>query len=138
MTADRKRETPPEQLRYAGVLRACVGAGLLILSVSFLLYMVGLPAARVPADQLPRYWSLPVDQFVSATHAPTGWSWLALLHNSDMLNLLGIALLAAASALSSLAVLPMLARRGEFALFTIALLQVLVLVISASNLFGAH
>jgi hypothetical protein len=55
-----------------------------------------------------------------------------------MLNMLGIALLAAASALSSLAVLPLLARRGEFALFTIALLQVLVLAFSASNLFGAH
>jgi hypothetical protein len=127
-----------EQLRYARVLRVCVGAGMLILSVGFLLYMVGIPQPRIPADQLPRYWALPVGQFVKATHAPTGWSWLALLHNSDMLNLLGIALLAAASALSSLAVLPILVRRGEFALFTIALLQVVVLAVSASNLFGAH
>ena len=127
-----------EQLRYAGVLRVCVGAGLLILSVGFLLYMVGIPQPRIPAEQLPRYWSLPVGQFVKATHAPTGWGWLALLHNSDMLNLLGIALLAAASALSSLAVLPMFVRRGELALFTIALLQVVVLAVSASNLFGAH
>ena len=135
---DSKREAPPEQLRFAGVLRACVGAGLLILSASFLLYMLGIPGPRVPPAQLPAYWALPVDQFVKATHAPTGWAWLALLHNSDMLNLLGVALLASASALASLAVLPIFLRRGELALFAITLLQVIVLAISASNLFGVH
>lgn len=130
----RKRGTPPEQLRYASVLRVCVGAGLLILAVSFLLYMFGVPQARVPADQLPRYWSLSVDQFVRATDTPTGWGWFALVGHSDMLNLLGIAVLAAAPALASLAVLPMFARRGELALLVIALLQVIVLAVSASNL----
>lgn len=131
---ERKREAPPEELMYARVLRACVIAGLLLLALTFLLYMVGVPQPRVPVDQLPRYWGLPVDQFVKATHAPTGWAWLASLPNSDMLNLVGIALLAAASALSSLAVLPMLLRRSELALFAIALLQIIVLAVSASNL----
>jgi hypothetical protein len=131
---ERKREAPPEELMYARVLRTCVTAGLLILAFSFLLYMFGVPQPRVPVDQLPQYWGLPVDQFVKATHAPTGWAWLASLRNSDMLNMVGIALLAAASALSSLAVLPMLLRRSELAVFAIALLQIIVLAVSASNL----
>jgi hypothetical protein len=131
---DMRKRGAPEELLYAQVLRACVAAGLLLLAFTFLLYMVGLPQPRIPVDQLPQYWGLPVDQFVRATHAPTGWTWLALLRHSDMLNLVGIALLAAASAFSSLAVLPVLMRRGEFALFAIALLQVVVLAVSASNL----
>jgi hypothetical protein len=134
----RKRAAPPEELRYASVLRACVSAGLLLLALTFLLYMLGVPQPLLPADQLPRYWGLPVDQFVKATHTPTGWGWLALVHNSDMLNLLGIAMLAAASGVSSLAVLPLFVRRGEFALFVIALLQVVVLAVSASNLLAGH
>jgi hypothetical protein len=128
-----KREAPPEQLLYARVLRACVSAGWVLLAFSFLLYLLGLPQPRIPVEQLPQYWGLPVDQFVRATQAPTGWGWLALLSSSDMLNLAGIALLAAASALSSLAVLPVLVRRGELALFAIALLQVIVVALSASN-----
>jgi hypothetical protein len=127
-------KAPPEELRYAGVLRACVGAGFVLLALSFLLYMLGAPTPRVPMDQLPQYWGLSAAQFVKATHAPTGWGWLALLRNSDMLNLVGIAVLAAAPILSSLAVLPMLARRGDFALFAIALLQIVVLAVSGSNL----
>ena len=134
MADEANHTAPPEQLRYAGVLGSCVRAGFLLLVPSFLLYLLGIPHPLVPADQLPQYWSLPVDQFVKATHAPTGWAWLAEVRHADMLTLVGIAVLAAASTLSSLAVLPIFARRREFALSVIALLQLIVLVVSASNL----
>jgi hypothetical protein len=133
-----KSYAPGEQLRYAGVLGACVRTGFLLLVSSFLLYMLGVPHPLVPPDQLPQYWGLPVDQFVKATHAPTGWAWLAQVSHSDMLNLVGIAVLAAASTCSSLAVLPIFARRGELALFAIGLLQLIVLVVSASNLLAGR
>jgi hypothetical protein len=127
-----------EQLRYAGVLGTCVRAGFLLLVPSFLLYLLGVPQPLVPADQLPQYWGMPVDQFVKATHAPTGWAWLAQVRHSDMLNLVGIAVLAAASSCSSLAVLPIFARRGELALLAIGLLQLIVLAVSASNLLAGR
>jgi len=75
---------------------------------------------------------------IAGAGTPTGSAWLALAHSSDMLNLVGIALLAAASALSSLAVLPMFVRRGGLALVAIARLQVIVLAASASNLLARH
>ena len=132
------RYAPPEQLRYAAVLAACVRAGFLLLVVSFALYVLGVPPPRVPMDQLPQYWGLPVDQFVKATNTPTGWAWLATIRNSDMLNLVGIAVLSGASVVSSLAVLPIFARRGELVLFAIALVQLIVLVVSASNVLVAR
>jgi len=133
---DPDRDAPREQARYAGVLEACVRAGFLLLLLSFVPYLLGIPKPVVPVDQLPQYWGLPVDQFVQATHTPTGWAWLAMLGHGDMLNLVGIEVLAAASAFSSLAVLPVFARRGEYALLAIALLQLIVLVVSASNFEG--
>jgi hypothetical protein len=132
--ADPTSYAAPEEPRYAGVLEACVRAGFLLLVLSFLLYMIGIPKPLIPLDQLPQYWGLPVGEFVKATHTPTGWGWLAMIGHGDMLNLVGIALLAGASAFSSLAVLPVLARRGEYALLTIALLQLIVVVVSALNL----
>jgi hypothetical protein len=138
MTDEPNRYAPPEQLRYAGVLGACVRAGFFFLVPSFLLYVLGVVPPLVPVEQLPQYWGLPVHQFIKATHAPTGWAWLAMVRHSDMLNLVGIAVLASASLFSSLAVLPIFARRGEFALLAISLLQLIVLAVSASNLIVAR
>jgi hypothetical protein len=128
----------PEQRRYADVLDVGVRAGFLLLVVSFALYLAGVPQPLVPVDRLPQYWGLPVGEFVKATHTPTGWGWLAMVGTSDMLNLVGITVLAAAPAFASLAVLPVFGRRRELALLAIALLQVVVLALAASSLLGAH
>jgi hypothetical protein len=133
-----KRYASPEQLRYAGVLGAVVRGGFVLLVITFVLYLSGLAPPQVPVEQLPRYWSLPVGEFVRATHTPTGWAWLAALGRGDMLNMLGIAILAAASVFSTLAVLPAFARGRQTALLAIALLQLVVLAVSASNLLPAR
>ena len=118
---------PPEQRRYADVLGAGVRVGFLLLVVSFALYVAGAQQPLVP-----------VDQFVKATHTPTGWGWVTMLGKGDMLNLVGIAVLAAASAFSTVAVLPIFVRRREWPLLAIALLQLVVLALSASNLLAAR
>jgi hypothetical protein len=127
----------PEQLRYARVLSAGVQLGFVMLVVSFVIYMTGVLPPLVPLEELPRYWGLPVGEFVKATHTPTGWGWLAQLGRGDMLNILGIAVLAAISAVSTLAVLPFFARRGELAHLVISILLIAVLVLSASNVLAA-
>src|SRR5690349_21338427 len=98
--------------------------------------MLEVPKPLIPLDQLPQYWGLPVHEFVRATHVPTGWAWLAMIGHGDMLNLVGIAVLAGAPALGSIAVLPVFARRGEYALLVVALLQLMILLVSASNLLA--
>jgi ABC-type Na+ efflux pump permease subunit len=126
----------PEQLLYARVLGAGVKLGFVLLVLTFGLYMAGVFQPLVPVDQLPKYWNLPVRDFVKATHTPTGWGWLSEIARGDMLNLVGIAVLAGVSAVSSLAILPIFARRGETALLLISVLQVVVLVVSASGILG--
>ena len=133
---DPSRYATPEQPRYAGVLEVCVRAGFLLLLLSFVLYLLGIPRPVVPLDQLPQYWGLPVGKFVEATHTSTGWAWLAMIGHSDVMNLVGIAVLAGAPALASIAVLPVFARRGEYALLAVALLQLIVLLVSALNLLA--
>lgn len=134
---DPHKYASPEQLRYAKVLGVGVQIGFVLLVISFFLYMFGVLKPLVPVDQLPKYWGLPVAEFVKATHTPTGWGWVALISKGDMLNLVGIAVLAGISAVCSLAVLPIFARRGEMALLIISVLQIIVLVVSASNILAA-
>ena len=125
----------PEQLRYAQVLGAGAKTSQVLMVVTFSIYMLGIREPLIAVDQLPNYWGLPLAQFIRATNTPTGWAWVALVGKSDLLNLVGIALLAGIPAFSSLAVLPGFARRREIALFAICLLQIIVLVVSACKFF---
>jgi len=123
-----------EQLRYAKVLGLGVQSGFVLLVISFILYMAGVLKPLIPVSQLPKYWGLPAAQFVKVTHTPIGWGWLSDIGMGDELNMIGIAVLASVSAISTFAVLPIFVRRGEKAHLAIALLLIAVLVLSASNL----
>ena len=68
--------------------------GFAALVASFAVYVTGVVPASVPPAELPRYWGLPVGDYLAATHAPTGWSWATRLSQSDVLNFLGLAILA--------------------------------------------
>ncbi len=131
------RYASPEALRYAKVLDVGVKAGLVLLVLSFAAYMTGTLPPHVPFDQLPKYWGLPVKEFVRATHTPTGWGWLGLVAEGDILNLVAIAYLAGLSAICSLAVLPIFARRGERWHLVILVLQIAVLILAASGVLTA-
>ena len=84
----------PEELRYAKVLDIGVKAGFVLLVLSFAAYLSGILSPHVPFDQLPRYWGLPVKEFVKATNTPTGWGWLSLSPRATSLNLVPIAYMA--------------------------------------------
>ncbi|HEX8987218.1 MAG TPA: hypothetical protein VF816_04610 [Rhodocyclaceae bacterium] len=131
--SDLARYASPEQIRYAKVLTRGVQVGFLILIGTFVLYMVGALKPVVPVDQLPKYWGLSAAEFAKATGEPTGWAWIRQVGRGDVLNLVGIVVLASVSAVSTLAVLPIFARRSDTAHVVISLLLVLVLAVSAAN-----
>lgn len=125
---------PVEHLRYAVILSAGVKFGFVLLVLSFLAYVSGLLEPMIPLEDLPKYWGLPIDKFVAATHTPTGWGWAAHIGNGDMLNLVGIAVLAGISMICSLVVAMIFARRGERVYLVIAILLVAVLAVAAADI----
>lgn len=128
---------PPEQSRYALWLDATSKIGLAFLVAAFFAYVLDLLPAHVPLDKLPELWSRPASDFMAETASPSGWGWLSLVHRGDILNLLGIALLAGGSLVCLLAVIPLYARRGDTAYVAVCSLQVAVLMLAASGLLGA-
>ena len=129
MTMERR-----EQRICARWLEIGARLGLAVLIASFAVYVLGLAEPLVAPQDLARLWTLPVDRYVAATGAPTGWGWLGLLGKGDYLNLFGVALLASVTAAACAAIVPALVRDGQRLQAAFALLQVLVLVIAASGL----
>jgi hypothetical protein len=121
---------------YARWLAVGARLGFAALVASFLVYLVQwIPAAIAPSE-LPRYWGLPVAEYLAATHAPTGWHWVALLPQSDVLNFVGVAILGAASVACYLRVLVGYAKERDWAYVAIIVLQVAVLLVAASGVLN--
>jgi membrane-associated PAP2 superfamily phosphatase len=124
------------ELIYARWLGWCTRIALLVLAGSFLFYVFGAQPL-VPLEHLPALWRLPVDDFLAASGAPTGWGWVLRLGFGDYANMLGVAMLCLVTAVCYLRVVPVFFRSGERALGVLALLQVAVLLAAASGLFAA-
>jgi hypothetical protein len=130
---------PPEQLRYARWLEWGARIGIVVLVLSFGLYLLGALPSKVPPHQLSTVWGLPLAQYLQATQAPTGWAWLGRLGYADTLPLLGIALLAGASVPALLAQIPTAWRRGDPVFAGLCLAAAGVIVLAASGwLTGGH
>ena len=120
-----------EQAIYARWVDAGTRIGFGILFLSFLAYVLGALDSHVPPHELPLLWGLPVDHYVSAAKAPTGWGWLELVAKADYLNYVGVALLASVSLAAYARLVPMLMAQGERLRAGIAALQVVVLIVAA-------
>jgi len=116
-----------EQQIYARWLDVGTRIGLAVLVASFGVYVFGLLDPLVPHEELARLWALPVDRYVEATGAPTGWAWLGLLGKGDYLNFLGITVFASITVVCYARIIPVLPRLPA----ALAVVQVVVLLAAA-------
>lgn len=126
----------PEQTAYADLLFYGCWVGLLIMVLTYAVYMSGLLAPHVPPERMPEYWSAPVSSYLARAQAPVGWGWVSLLNRGDFINFIGVVLLAGLSILCYLRILPALLRKQDRIFCILAALQVLVLLFAASGIVG--
>jgi len=116
-----------EQQIYARWLDIGTRIAFLLLVSSFALYMSGLLDPLVHPRELAGLWDLPVDRYVAATGAPTGWGWLHFLDRGDYVNFLGVAALASITLVCYARVVAVLPRLQA----VVALIQIAVLLAAA-------
>jgi hypothetical protein len=137
-------EPHAEQLLYAKVLEMGMYLGLVVLFITFALYVSGILAPAVPLEQIANYWNLGVHEYLESVngaylhleHPPTGWAWVTMLGKGDYLNFIGIAILGGVTIICYLAIVPTLLRKKDNAYLTMALLEVLVLAMAASGILA--
>jgi hypothetical protein len=134
---DNKLKATEEQIAYAKLLDLGMKAGLLSITVTFIIYLTGILTPHIPISDLPKYWSMPVKEYLHATNIHTGWSWLSMLGKGDFLNFLGIAFLAGVTIICFMRIIPILFRKKDTVYGIFAIIEVLVLVLAASGILKA-
>jgi hypothetical protein len=117
-----------DQQVYARWLEWGTRIALAVLIASFLAYALALFDPLLPPQELPKLWAFPVDHYIAASGAPTGWGWLQLLHKSDYLIFLAVAVLGLLTVVCYARIVPVLLAQGERWRAAIAVLQMLVLL----------
>nr|CAJ31197.1 conserved hypothetical protein [uncultured sulfate-reducing bacterium] len=144
MSSETAQDAQSEQLLYARVLEIGMFIGLVILFITFGVYVSGIMAPAVPLDQVSSYWHLGVSEYLEVVnqnhlhleHPPTGWAWLTMLGKGDFLNFIGIAILGGVTIICYLAIIPTLLRKKDSAYVAMALLEAIVLTLAASGILA--
>jgi hypothetical protein len=108
--------------------------GLAAAVLAFALYLAGLLPGRVPLQDLPTLWSLPLADYLQRSATPVGWGWVKLAKHGDFASIVGIAILSSVSVACLAAVLPVYARRQDRVYVVLCVLAIGVLVLAASGL----
>jgi hypothetical protein len=146
--SEQNTQATHEQVLYAVILEKFMLVGLLLMVISFALYVLGIMEPVVPLEKISTYWRLPVHDYLAAinadylhaAHPPTGWAWLKYIGKGDFLNFLPIAILSGVTIVCYLAIVPGLFRRGDKAYGFMALTEAIILTLAASGLLsvGGH
>ena len=126
----------PEQLRYARVLEKGMFIGLLCLLVTFSIYAFGIMEPYVPLDEISRYWSMNVNDYLHHANIKSGWAWLGFVQFGDFINFIGIAILAGVTIICYLTIVPVLFKNNDRVYAVLALLEVIILSVAASGIIA--
>lgn len=135
-----KLKATEEQIAYAKLLDLGMKVGLLVITVTFIIYLSGILTPHIAINDLPKYWGMPVNEYLKATDVHIGWTWTGLLGKGDFLNFVGIAFLSGITIFCYLRIIPIFFRKKDTAYGILAVIEVLVLVLAASGILksGGH
>ena len=129
-----------EQMLYANILNKGMIVGIVVLLLTYAVYVSGMLPTFIPVEDVPKTWHKSVAEYTHDYNAPTGWGWVSYASKGDYLNFIGIAILAAISILCYAVILPGLLRKKDTVLVIIVTLEILVLSFAASGILksGGH
>jgi hypothetical protein len=130
-------EATPEQILYAKLLEIGMYMGLLILLITFALYAFGVMDPYIPLENISKYWTMNVNDYLHHANIKAGWAWIGMLKYGDFVNFIGIAILAGVTILCYAAIVPTLLKSQDTVFAILAILEVIILSVAASGILGA-
>ena len=131
----RLAECDPQTV-FARNLRWVSVTGLIIITASFVLYILNLLPQRVPLETVTQNWHLSSREFIEKLEFENGWNWIRYLSYSDILCFASIVFMAFGTPVSLVAVSGVFFIQGDRHYGIIAFLQFLVLCFAASGVAG--
>lgn len=138
MTATDKQSLKPsrEQIIYANLLLMGMLAGIIILMVTYAIYLTGLLPSHVEMQLITANWGKGIHDYLEITHSPNGWGWVAFLLKGDFLNYIGFALLGLMTIICYLVLVRGFVRKKDWIFAVISVLEIIVLSLAASGILG--
>ncbi len=129
-----------EQVVYAKLLDLGMKIGLILLIITFFMYVLGILPAHIPISDLPKYWKLKAHEYMTSAEIHSGWTWLKLVTKGDFLNFVPIAFLGSITVFCYIRILPIFLKKKDTAYFIFALAECLILILAASGVLqvGGH
>jgi len=127
---------PAEQKTYATLLLYGCWIGIGIMVLTYFFYLSGIIEPYISIDKVTNLWHLPSDEFSQRLDIPGGWGWTALLGYGDFLNFIGIVIMGALTIIGYLVLIPAYMKKKDFLFTSIAIVEVLVLLLAASGILG--
>ena len=129
-------EATPEQILYAKILEWGMYSGLLILFITYALYVFSIMDPYIPMDKISNYWSMNVHDYLEHAGIKNGWAWLGMLKYGDFINFIGVALLAGVTIICYAAIVPTLLKSKDTVYAVLAVIEVIILSAAASGILA--
>lgn len=125
-----------EQIIYANLLLMGMLAGIMVMIVTYAIYLTGLLPSHVDLTTISTNWDKGIHEYLAITHSPHGWGWLALLGKGDFINYLGLVLLGVMTILCYTVLVRGYFRERNWIFTVISILEIVVLCVAASGVLG--
>jgi hypothetical protein len=139
MPAKDKQSLKPsrEQIIYANLLLMGMVAGIIIMMITYAIYLTGILPPHVDLSLICANWGKGIHEYLEITHSPDGWGWVALLLRGDFLNYIGFVLLGLMTIFCYLVLVRGFLRKRDWIFATISILEIVVLALAASGILGS-
>jgi len=126
-----------EQIIYANLLLIGMLAGIVIMTITYAIYVSGILPSHIDMSVISANWGKGIHEYLEITQSPQGWGWIALLGKGDFLNFIGFTLLGTLTIFCYLVLVRGFYRQKNWIFFIISVLEILVLSVAASGLLGS-
>ncbi len=131
-----RAKASPEQIRYANLLFYGAWFSILLMILTYSIYLFGILDPYLPLEKVPVYWQMSVHEYVEKANIPIGWGWVKLLNKGDFLNFIGLALLGGMTIICFCTLIPAYIRKRDWPFVVISICEVLILALAASGILA--
>ena len=131
------RRASKEQIIYANILVVGVWSGIAIMCITYFLYLSNIMPPHVDLHTITTLWDKGVKEYLELTHSPHGWGWIYFLKKGDFLNYIGFIWLAVMTIVCYLVLVKGYLAKKDWLYAGISILEIVVLSLAASGLFGS-
>ena len=126
------------QLLLSKLFRGVVLIGFVLILAGFIFYVSGLFPSTIPVSKISSYWHLSAKEYVNTTKITPKWGWVKELGSGDVQSLASLVFMSLSAPVCLIVMAVAFLRERDRVYAVLAILQSIILIISASGIVAGH